>query len=207
MSASHPSAEPLHQYLENRGLGKVVLSLPDVVRFHPCLDYWHAGTCQGKFPAMLCRVDSSEGRPVSIHRTYLTTDGFKAPVPCPKKLMPSPVPGRTREAAIRLYQSNDVVAITEGIETAFAVHVATDLPVWAAISAGGMAALSLPKTIHTVHIMADRDRSGTGEVAAYRLAERLIRQGHEVHIVPPDVPIPSTAKGIDWLDVLQGVSE
>jgi hypothetical protein len=52
-------------------------------------------------PCLLSLVELDDGV-VSIHRTYLTSSGEKAPVSSPKKLMPSPRPGWTRGAAVRL---------------------------------------------------------------------------------------------------------
>src|SRR3546814_7694219 len=75
--------DPVGQYLANRGL-----AVPNtgVLRFHAGLDYWHDGHCIGQFPAMLGVVTSPAGELVTIHRTYLTSDGHKAPVPTVKKL-------------------------------------------------------------------------------------------------------------------------
>lgn len=203
---AHPNAEPLRRYLRNRGLKEVIGHLSKVVRFHSGLGYWHEGECLGEYSAMLCRVDNPEGKPVSIHRTYITEAGRKASVPCPKKLMSTPVSGATRGAAIRLFQTTDTLAVAEGVETALAVHIATDMPVWATISAGGMAALKLPESIRKVRIMADLDTSGAGELAARELAKRLIMEGRDARIVRPDGPIPEGTKGVDWADVLQGVA-
>lgn len=201
--AAHPAAAPLRRYLTNRGLGAVVGHLRSVVRFHVGLSYWQDGQKIGVYPTMLCRVDSPVGNPVSIHRTFLTTDGHKAPVPCPKKLMAPVISGATRGAAIRLYPTTDTLAVAEGVETALAVHITTGLPVWATISAGGMAALVIPEEMRTVQIMADLDRSGAGEEAAHTLCQRLIREGRHASFVLPDGPIPADAKGVDFADALQ----
>jgi hypothetical protein len=73
--------KPLHtddavsRYLINRGL-----TVPDcgAIRAHDGLDYWHGGQCIGTYPAMVAAVTSPTGELVSLHRTYLTADGFKA---------------------------------------------------------------------------------------------------------------------------------
>jgi putative DNA primase/helicase len=205
ISATNHDAKPLHQYLRNRGLGGAVGRLSNGVRFHPCLEYWHEGQFLGNYPAMVCLVSDPQGKPVSIHRTYLTEDGHKASVPCPKKLASPIVPGATRGAAIRLSTVTDSLAVAEGIETALAVYIATSMPAWATVSAGGMAALKLPESIRKVYIMADLDRSGAGELAARELAMRLTMQGRDARLVLPQGPIPDDAKSVDWLDVLQGV--
>ena len=43
--------------------------------------------------------------------------------------------GALRGAAVRLYEATDRLAITEGIENALAVRLATGWPTWAATSA------------------------------------------------------------------------
>jgi hypothetical protein len=58
-----------------------------------------------------------------------------------------------------------------------------------------------------VIIWADRDKSFTGQKVASTLAERLRAEGRKVHIMVPQMPVPTRAKGIDWNDVLikQGI--
>ena len=109
---------------------------------------------------MLARVDDPSGQGVSLHRTYLTTDGHKAAVPTVKKLMSPAMPGATRGGAIRLYPAGATLAVTEGIETALAVRLATGLPVWAAICARSMEHLIVPAEVHLVVICADHDTAG-----------------------------------------------
>jgi putative DNA primase/helicase len=127
-----------------------------------------------------------------LHRTYLTPDGHKAPVPTPKKLMSPALPGATRGAAIRLLPAGATLAVSEGIETALAVHLGTGLPVWATICAQGMAALVVPDTVRLVVIGADHDAPGLQ--AAKALARRMLAEGRRVKIVTPDTP------GADWAD-------
>jgi putative DNA primase/helicase len=141
---------------------------------------------------MVAKVDGSNGQGVSLHRTFLTLDGRKADVPTVKKLMPSVVPGETRGGAIRLYPASETLAIAEGIETALAVRLATGLPVWSTICAGGMAQLVVPDEVRLVVICADHDAAGLD--AARALARRLLVEQRRVKILPPDTP------GADWAD-------
>jgi putative DNA primase/helicase len=129
---------------------------------------------------------------VSLHRTYLTQDGHKANVPHPKKLMPSPT--TIKGAAVRLDIPGEMLAVAEGIETALAVRLSAGVPVWAAISTAGMAALVVPESVHLVVICADHDPHGTGEQAARTLARRLLATQHRVKILRPAEP------GTDWAD-------
>jgi hypothetical protein len=200
-------AGPLRAYLANRGLPGLNLD-GKVVRFHPELGYWERNEQNeprlvGRFPAMVALVTDPDGRPVTVHRTYLAPDGHKASVPAPKKLMGYPG-SRLAGGAIRLFSHGPILGVTEGIETALAVHLRTGMPVWSAISAGLLARMEPPAETSLVVVWADRDRSGAGEAAALSLRKRLIGRGISVAVHLPPGPIPSTAKGIDWADVWCG---
>jgi putative DNA primase/helicase len=101
-------------------------------------------------------------------------------------------------AAVRLDLPTDTLAVTEGIETGLAVRLSAGVPVWAALSAGNMAAIILPETVRLVIICADHDAGGTGQHAAKALARRLLREGRRVKMFLPSIP------GTDWADGLQG---
>jgi hypothetical protein len=159
------------QYLYQRGIALLPDDLPLVLRYHPHLGYHHEDGHLTYHPAMVARVDAPDGQAVTLHRTYLTLDGRKADVPSPKKLMSPIVPGATRGGAIRLYPATETLAGTEGVETALAVRLATGLPVWASICAGGMAKLIVPDEVRLVIICADNDVAGFD--AAQALARRL----------------------------------
>ena len=198
------SAAPLRAYLRRRGLPDASLD-EKVVRFHPALGYWQRNDRNkaeliGRFPAMVALVTGADGLPVTVHRTYLTTDGRKAAVAEPKKLMGYPG-HRLVGGAIRLTAPGPVLGVAEGIETALAVHLRTGMPVWSALSAGLLVRLEPPAGTSRVVVWADRDRSGTGEAAALCLRERLLPQGISVAVRLPPMPIPAGAKGVDWADV------
>ncbi len=203
-TASRPiqADDPAAKYLRNRGLE--LTAFPKVLRHISELPYFENGKLTGTYPGMLARVQAPDGRPLTWHRTYLTTDGHKAAVTAPKKLMAPGIALSTLGAAIRLYAPTDTLCVCEGIETALAVHVATGFPVWATISANGMAALILPDTVKRVLIMADHDVSCTGEKAASILASRLRLKGCDCRVLLPKGPIPEHSKSIDFLDELGG---
>ena len=180
LAPTDPRAGPLRAYLSRRGLSGARLD-GEVVRFHPALGYWqHNGHDEaeliGRFPAMVALVTGADGMPVTVHRTYLTADGRKAPVAEPKKLMGYPG-HRLVGGAIRLSAPGPVLGVAEGIETALAVHLRTGMPVWSAVSAGLLARLEPPAGTSLVVVWADRDRSGAGEAAALALRERLLGEG------------------------------
>jgi putative DNA primase/helicase len=203
-------ATPLRAYLSRRGLSGAELD-GRVVRFHPALGYWKRNDhnkieLAGRYPAMVALVADAEGAPVTVHRTYLTRDGRKAPVPAPKKLMGYPG-DRLVGGAIRLFAPGPVLGVAEGIETALAVHRRTGMPVWSAVSANLLERLEPPAQTSLVVVWADRDRSGAGEAAAVSLRERLLRRGIMVAVHLPPGPIPIGAKGTDWADAWGDCSE
>jgi putative DNA primase/helicase len=152
---------------------------------------------------MLLRIRSACSRPISIHRTFLTEDGEKAPVPNVKKLMTG-----TRlldGAAIRVFESDSrTLGICEGFETGLAIARARKyrICVWSLINAGNLVKAAIPKDrFDSVIIFADHDaldpKKGyrPGEHAARELKERLLAEGFEVEIKIP------THQGQDFADV------
>jgi putative DNA primase/helicase len=180
-------------YLRRRGITLPLAEFPSVLRYHPHLLYRREDGHRTYHPTMLARVDDPSGRAVTLHRTYLALHGRKADVASPKKLMSPAIPGATRGAAIRLYAAGETLAVTEGVETALAVRLATGLPVWTAICAGGMARLVVPAEVHLVVICADHDPAGLD--AAKALARRLLAEQRRVKILTPATP------GVDWADL------
>lgn len=191
---------PVLRYLAERGLSSCDLSRE--IRWLPNEPYWEAGAegerprLLGHYPVMLARATSMDGRIAALHRTYLTADGRKAPVPCVKKL----TAGRTGEAAIRLFPATNFLCLAEGIETALSVHALTGLPAWSLISITGFKRFNaVPKGVEKVFIYGDNDASFTGAAGAFELAARLRRDYSELAV---EVRIPDVA-GEDWNDVLQ----
>lgn len=194
------TGDPVDLYLRHR---RIALPLfPPVLRFHPALKYWcpDRRECIGEMPAMVAQIQNTAGEVVSIHRTYLTVDGLKAAVPEPKKIMRAVRDGATKGAAILLFEPTDSVILAEGIETALSVHLDARLPVWAAVSAGGLEWLQLPASIRNVWIAVDDDSSGAGERAAESLSRRLQAEGRRCSLAYP--PGERIGKGLDWNDVL-----
>ena len=196
---AHPLTpeDPAMRYLTQRGLPLPANQIPPVLRYHPRLRYRPDDRQQPAtyHPAMVARIDDADKHPVNLHRTYLTTAGQKAAVPAVRKWMTPAVAGGTIGGAIRLYRPGDTLCITEGIETGLAVHLATGLPVWAALCAEGMKAVQIPLSVQCVIICADHDHHEVGLHAAQVLAQRLLQERRQVKILLPDTV------GTDWLDV------
>jgi len=188
-------------YLRSRGIPK--RHLPTSLRFHPGLRYWDAKQKKdlGSFPCLLAPIKNKENKIVSIHRIFLTPDGGKAPVPDPKKMMA--MCDDIRGAAIRLQEAvGDTLGVAEGIETALAAHLISQMPVWSCVSAPLLELVEIPDHVTTVVIWADKDASMRGDQAANKLADRMEKLGKRVLICIPPQEIPEGSKGLDWLDVL-----
>lgn len=196
--------DPVMNYLEARGIfayGR------DVTRALRLSRNTFCKTGEGKkdytyLPAMIARVDNPAGELVGIHRTYLQPgEPCKARIEKPKRLMPVRNCGDMVGSAIRLYEADGIVlGVTEGIETAlsarriFGAERGHHLPVWATISAGGLASVQIPAHVRHVIIFADHDPVGIK--AAHKLAERLQTEGRTSEIKIPEI------FGEDFNDVL-----
>ncbi|WAK04400.1 DUF7146 domain-containing protein [Methylobacter sp. YRD-M1] len=205
-SLHHPDAEPVRLYLESRGLDGWLSDWP-TLRFHPRLQYRDEDNrIIGYFPAMLALVEKGD-QAITIHRTFLTRDGRKAPVDSPKKMMSIPSDRSIMGAAVRLGRPGRVLNVTEGIETALAVIEATGMVTWPLISSTFMQGFEIPAGVEKLIIWNDLDRPHrktgiqAGSEAASKLAERAIAEGVEPVIREPKGPLPTDAKSIDWLDV------
>lgn len=166
------------------------------LRYHTGVDYYDSDRNKvGRFPAMLASVIAPDDSFVGLHRTYLTyKGGEKAPVDAPKKLMTcvESIAG----AAIRLGRADGaVLGVAEGIETALAASKRFVTPVWATISTSGMESFVPPEHVRHVDIYADHDTNGAGQLAAYKLMNRLVLKNK----ISAAVHIPHRA-GTDWAD-------
>lgn len=200
-----PAAKPLRDYLAFRGLDAGLLAgAGGAIRFHCGLRHYdEAFRYTGTYPALLALVCDAEGKPATIHRIYLTSQGRKAPVDTPKRMMPIPSDRQVMGGSIRLGKQVDpaVIDIAEGIETALAVRQATGLPVWSAINATLLSGFSPPPGTRHVRVWGDLDRKGIGEESASQLRERLAADSITVETLLPPRRLLGEKKA-DWLDVL-----
>ncbi len=184
--------DPVSKFLRSRGLD--LDRYPAALQCAPRVRYrdgdnapvsWH--------PAMIAALCDVDGKPVNLHRTYLTDDGRKAAVDSVRKMMPGPFPDG---AAIRLAEHRDTLGIAEGIETALAVSMLFGIPCWSAVNSSGMAKWQAPADVRHVIVFSDNDPQYGGQAAAYTLAHRLAVKGLTVQVeIPPNV-------GEDWNDVV-----
>ncbi|WP_207458638.1 toprim domain-containing protein [Azospirillum sp. SYSU D00513] len=173
--------DPVDQWLRRRGI--VLDAFPSGLRTSRSM------RCRG----MVAKVIGPDGRPVNVHRTFLTDDGRKADLECPRKLMPGPFPPGS---AVQLHPATDRLGIAEGIETALSAHLLFGLPVWAALTAGSLQEFRPPPGITSLTIFGDNDLNFVGQSAALTLAKAVHRNGIEAKVMIPE------RSGTDWNDVL-----
>ncbi|KRS17520.1 DUF7146 domain-containing protein [Roseovarius indicus] len=177
------------RYFQSRGIDE--LSYPESLRF--CPSCWYAG--DKHYPALIGVVSDADGKPVTLHRTWLAPDGSgKAPEDEVRRIMPGKIPDG---AAIRLGEAGYALGIAEGIETALSAMQMYELPVWAVINSTMMEKWEPPASVEELTIFADNDAKFGGQKAAYALAHRLSVKGLSVAVkVPGDV-------GTDFNDMLK----
>lgn len=187
------AGDPMALYLAQRlRLAPEHLRLPECLRLHPALPYWHEGECIGVFPAMVGPLIAPDGRMVALHRTWLTCDGRKADVPTVKKL--TGAAGPLAGCCIPLFKpAHGCICIAEGIETALAGRCVSGLPTVAAYCAGNLAAWHWPARVRRIVIFADADQAGAE--AADKLRRRANVAGLSVNVMTP------TEAGADWCNV------
>ena len=216
----HPNAELARHYLASRGLELRVSDLQGLsktMRLHRHLALWQDNHFLGYFPCLVSLVSYDDGKPATIHRTYLDANGRKLTKAKgiqvnAKKIMSSCSNKKISGGAIRLGRPvGGVLNVCEGIETALSIMIAKRQAVWPCISSTILSKFEPPEGITHINVWADKDREKNGKCAGYdhaiKLFERMDKKGVVVHILLPNEDIPEGAKSVDWNDTLntQGV--
>lgn len=182
---------PAETYLTRRNIALANEALEGhALRFHARCPFRLESGETARLPAMMALMrDVQTDEPTGVHRTALAPDGSgKAAVrglDSPKKML-----GSARNAAVKLSPDDDVclgLHVAEGIETALAVMAMGFRPIWACLSAGGIARFPVLGGIDAITVFADRDASGTGDRAARECAERWHEADREARIIAPPV--------------------
>lgn len=182
--SASPANTLVETYLASRGLN---IHIPSSLRFHPDLKHLPS---EKDYPCMVALITHGmEETPMAIQRTYLARDGKGKAQIEPNRMML----GLSRGGAIKLGEPDELLMVGEGIETCLSAMAATGHPAWAAMSASGLVALELPKSIKRVIVLADGDKRG--EEVAQQSARRWTQQGRKVSIARPP-------RGKDFNDLL-----
>lgn len=187
------------KYLEGRGLNPSVLDPVNVreavVPYYDIVD--EKPVLKGKFPSMVCKILTKEGKGASLHITYLTEDGEKADVEVGKKILPKAAD--YNGGMIKLTRGDfKRVSVGEGVETSLKFCQKEGFDCCAAISESGLRAWIPPKEVEFVTILGDNDLNYIGQKAAYTLANNLSRLRPEIIISGVEIP---SAPGTDWGDL------
>jgi putative DNA primase/helicase len=180
--------DPVDRWLKARGVG--MQNYPKCLRAG--MRVRHSGPPVSWHPAMLAMVAAPNGKPATIHKTYLTTAGAKAAVEKVRMFCAGSVPSG---GAVRLAVPGPVLGVAEGIETALAAMKMFTIPTWAALSDWGVEKFDPPAETRHLMIFGDNDPHGAGQRAAYALAARLAGR------MQVEVKIPEKS-GADWNDIL-----
>lgn len=201
---------PALKYLQNRIPGLDLRWLnTESFRFHPSLYHFDEENSRKSFlPALLAKVKNAAtaGDAVSLHRYYITKDGFKAKVSPSqvKKMMSATVEKIHGESIlINTAPACEVVIVSEGLENGLAWVMATQnrIPVYSAMNCGNLEHFNWPAGTKAILIAADHDqvnpktglRPGTHH--AMLLKKRAVDAG-----LMAVVKVPPT-QGIDWDDM------
>jgi hypothetical protein len=204
-----PEAGPARLYFIKRGLSHIDYQNIDskCIRFCPSLDYYDSGKSIGKFPAIITMMCDASGKPSCIHRTYITQNGMKANVECPKKMMEHAADNLFGAMRIGLLGESKVLGIAEGIETALAAMCEFNIPVWPTGNSYLLENFVPPPGVDII-IFGDKDSpskmhpKGAGQDASRALLKRLWELGIKASIKEPEMDIPSGVKSVDWLDAI-----
>lgn len=186
-SAGKPIAagDPVGSYLASR-----TLPLPQCRGVLRYVERCWVPNGGGVLPAMVAKVQGPDGKPVTLHRTFLGPNG-KADIDEPRALMPGEIPSGS---AVRLAPVAERMGIAEGIETALAATRRFNLPCWSALNAPLLMKWAPPTGVRQVVVFGDNDASATGQAAAWALVRDLKRRGFDAQ------PMIPTTTGTDWAD-------
>ncbi len=167
-------------------------------------------------PVMVGVVRDAGGTIVACHRTYLheLPDGRVVKVSDKDRKTKRPLVPRqfyspkaklslatVHGAAIRLGIDSEAIAVAEGIESAFGLAMAVQIPCWSTLSSGNMHNLVLPAHVRRVVIGPDTgDEKESGMKAAIELRKRLVEESkRRKKIIDIEVALPRGTAN-DWAE-------
>jgi putative DNA primase/helicase len=174
-------------YLRSRAIeltGNEALSL----RSHPSLWHWPS---QVSWSAMVALVRLADGTEITVHQTFLTPDGRKAPLGDKVRLFPAGVAPEGGGVWFGEADTAREFIVAEGLESLLsALRIFGASAGCAALSAGGIRRLILPPQARRVRVFADHDPLGQGLGAAREAWQRWRTEGRDVAV--------SLAEQVGW---------
>lgn len=209
-AAGHIAGAQAAAYLEGRGIDPRYFVSDPSLRFHPRL--WHE-IAKASFPALVALVRGADQSPIGVWRIYLG-DGRKgrAKIEASTKLGRGDFQGRG--GAVRLGGLAEEIGLGEGIETSLAACELGGgaMPVWAGLSAGGIARFIAPVGVKRIRVFGDEDLTKrnrtTGEwrtPAGLSAVQELQRRYENTDVEVIDETPRTNAKKIDYVDLLRKV--
>lgn len=193
------------KYLRTRGIKSFsddyLCEIGNNLRFHPSLPYKEDdGSPWQRFPALLAIVRDSNGKPLTLHRTFLSPDGMgKAPISRPKMVLAPPRDMRggfiMLDKPSQLPEGGHFIGLAEGIENALSAREGSGAPMWVGISDRLLAMINLPSSVRACVLYSDIEPSGAGQKAV----EEFKRKNAAVDVIN-NVPKSNDSK-VDWNDV------
>lgn len=219
MPLSAPGAKIGRLYFRNRGIP--LDAAIGNVKFHPALPYFHRyrknGVVKkevvGCFPAIVTAFTNQAGKVMNLHRIYLTEDGRKLDHPKvskPKKICSGLDGWNKTKMDVATIPGCRTLHICEGVEKAWAIHLATRETVRAAYSCTSLPGQYVDRSeFDDIVLWSDHDpyndvrkAYGDGQTYMWKLYLELMRQGFNVCFMLPDTNPTKDAKGPDWEDII-----
>lgn len=198
---------PAALYLAGRGLDLTQLGRqPRSLRFHGGL--FHAET-QQRHPALVALVMRPDGKPISLHRTWLQPDGRGGWIKLQGVEWPKKSYGALAGGFVPLWRgggpswtkmaAGTSVIVSEGIEDGLSAAIADPRRrVACGVSLGNIAEIRWPEAVSEIVLLAQHDTHATPLKLRDKAIAAVVRQGIRMLLAFPD-----PALGKDSNDVLQ----
>lgn len=182
------------RHLRRRGV-RWSVDLHDLLE-HPAAPISAYRTRGATLRALMTRISNADGNTAGVELTYLDAAARQAVHLAVSRKTVGCVPSG---AAVRLRPSQERMLVAEGVITTLSAMRWFNMPGWALLSAGNLAAWTPPPDVRSVVIAADRGLAG--EAAARRLKHRLAALGLAV-----EMRLPPPGCG-DWNDAIRTAAE
>lgn len=182
------------RHLRRRGV-RWSVDLHDLLE-HPAAPISAYRTRGATLRALMTRISNADGNTAGVELTYLDAAARQAVHLAVSRKTVGCVPSG---AAVRLRPSQERMLVAEGVITTLSAMRWFNMPGWALLSAGNLAAWTPPPDVRSVVIAADRGLAG--EAAARRLKHRLaaLALAVEMRLPPPGCG--------DWNDAIRTAAE